>query len=93
VRGQLVVLVRAGRAEVDVLEEVGKGPPVGAADRVGRETGRLDGLRRLEELVPRLRCRDAGILEDRDVVPDGRLVGALEQEAVELAVDRAEIDR
>ena len=34
---------------------------------------------------------DAGVLERRDVVPDGRLVGALEEEAVELAVDRAEL--
>jgi hypothetical protein len=42
---QLVVLLRPGRAEVDVLEQVGERPAVGAADRVRRDARRLDRLR------------------------------------------------
>ena len=44
-----------------------------------------------DELRPRLRPGHAGRLEGRDVVPDRRLVGALEDEAVELPVDGAEL--
>ena len=33
----------------------------------------------------------ARVLEDLDVVPDGRLVGRLEEDAIELAIDRAEL--
>jgi hypothetical protein len=90
--GQLVVLVGAGRADVDVLEEVGERPAVGAADRIGRHARSLERLRILEEVVPGLGRLDACVLEDRDVVPDGRLVGPLEEEAVELAVNRPELD-
>jgi hypothetical protein len=43
------------------------------------------------ELVPGLRRLDAGVLERVDVEPDRRLVGALEDEAVELAADRPEL--
>ena len=45
-----------------------------------------------EERVPVLGGCDARVLEGGDVVPDGRLVGGLEDEAVELAVDRAELE-
>ncbi len=89
---QLVVLLRARFAEVDVLEQVGEGPAVGAADRVGRDAGRRDRVAGLEEVVPVRRGLDACVLENGDVVPDGRLVGALEKEAVELPVDRAEVE-
>ena len=45
----------------------------------------------LLEVLPRLGRLDAGLLEGRDVVPDGRLVGALEHDAVLRAVDRADV--
>ena len=89
---QLVVLLRTGLAEVDVLEQVGEGPAVGAADRVGRDAGRRDRVAVLEEVVPVRRGLDACVRENGHVVPDGRLVGALEKEAVELPVDRAEVE-
>ena len=57
--------------------------------------GRPDCVERLgrgEEVVPRLRRLDAGLLECGDVVPDGRLVGRLEEQAVGRAVDRADVE-
>ncbi len=89
---QLVVHVAAGRAQVDVLEEVGEGPPLGSADRVGGQAGGLDRLGVREELIPVLRGLDAGVLEGLDVVPVGRLVGRLEEEGVELVVERPHLE-
>ena len=39
-----------------------------------------------------VRGLDAGVLEGLDVVPDGRLVGRLEEQRVELLVERADLD-
>ncbi len=91
--GQLVVFLGTRLAEVDVLEQVGERPTVGATDRVGREARCIDGLRGREQIVPGRRRLDTGIRERRDVVPNGRLVGGLEEEPVKRSVDRAELDR
>ena len=45
-----------------------------------------------EEVVPVVRGLDARVLERRDVVPDGRLVGRLEEQRIELLVERADLD-
>ena len=46
-----------------------------------------------DQVVEGLGRLDAGILERLDVVPNGRLVGGLENEAVKRPVDRTESDR
>ena len=63
-------------------------PPIENAGHAGR----LQRVRVLQQVGPRLRRRDTGVLERRHVVEDGRLVGALEDHAVEVALDRAERD-
>ena len=91
VRRQLVVHLRAGGTEVDVLEEIRDRPADVHAHRVRRDPGGLDRVADLCEVVPRLRRLDPGLLEGRDVVPDRRFVGALEHHAVLRALDSARI--
>ena len=67
--------------------------PSGAADRVRRTPAALIVSAAVEEVLPGLRRLDARVLEGGDVVPDRRLVGRLEEEAVERAVDAAELHR
>src|SRR5690606_15768744 len=89
VRGELVVLLRAGLGEVDVLEPVGQRPAVRPADRERGDAGVVHRLRGGEEFVPGLGLVGARVLEDLGVVPDQRLVGGLVVDAVLLAVDSA----
>src|SRR5690606_8664757 len=91
VRGELVVLLRAGLGEVDVLEPVGQRPAVRPADRERGDAGVVHRLRGGEEFVPGLGLVGARVLEDLGVVPDQRLVGGLVVDAVLLAVDRADV--
>src|SRR5439155_1842288 len=66
-------------------------PPIGAADGERRSAGRLERLRCLEELRPRTDVRDTRVFERGNVVPNGRLVGALDQEAVDVTADDADL--
>ena len=84
---QLVVEVRAGAADVDVLEQVRQRPAVGAGDRVRRQPGGLDGLGGRDHVVERRGRLYPGRLVGRDVVPAERLAARLEQEAVEGAFE------
>ena len=63
-------------------------PPI----EYGGTPGRLDRVRRRHELGPRLRRVHARVLEGVGVVPDGGLVARLEDEPVDLLVERAQSD-
>ena len=88
---QLVVHLRAGGAEVDVLEPVRQRPADVCADRDTRVAGVPDEPELLKEAVPVLRRFGSGLAPDVSVVPHGRLVGGLEPHAVQLAIDRTEV--
>ncbi len=85
-RRQLVVHLRACRAQVDVLEPVRQRPADIGADREAGNARIGDDLKSTREDLPRLGDLGTGILIDPDVVPDRRLVGRLEPDAVELIV-------
>ncbi|MDQ0712575.1 hypothetical protein QFZ55_002027 [Streptomyces luteogriseus] len=89
VGGEGVVLLGSGLGEVDVLEPVGEGPAVLPGHGERGETGIRHGPAGLEHVVVALRGLHAGLLEGVGAVPDGRLVGGLEVQAVEGAVDAA----
>ena len=67
------------------------GQPTSTPTEYGVMPGRLERRCRLVEPLPVLGRLDSGLLEGRDVVPDGRLVGALEQDPVLRPVDGADV--
>jgi hypothetical protein len=88
---QLVVQVRPGRGQVDVLEHVGQRPPLSRTDREPGHAGLGHRAGGLEHLVPRRRRLDPRLLEGADVVPPRGLVGRLEVDAVEGPVNGPEV--